>query len=158
MADLLELELSDLVEQAIVADLMLDAEIAAFLPRPHDYDKMKGGDDSGTEEVPYSITVTAEDRGDFGNAPAAGIKLVGVQIEVERNIAAENVKSLAAIAGRIGDRLPATQEESKSRHAAFSNNRLKVFGIMASETEKRSDIDLTRTRTIAREFVCAQIA
>jgi hypothetical protein len=29
---------------------------------------------------------------------------------------------------------------------------------MSNETERRLDVDLTRTRIIAREFLCAQIA
>jgi hypothetical protein len=162
-----EVELVDLVEASVIADLQLDAEIARCFPKEHDSPEMKGQDDpdhrqsdSPAEfvERDYSITVTAEDRGDYKGAPGAGIKIVGVSIEIQKNVGDGDNKFLPRLCSRISDRLPATQMEDKSRHQAFCNSRLLVYGIMSNEVERRNDVDLTRERVINREFLCAQIS
>jgi len=154
-----ELEVVDLVEAAIIADLQLDSLLALYV-RGHDFAGMKGGDDPSDptiDERLYTITVSAEDRGTFNGY--AGISIVAVTIEIQRNLADQDPNGLSKLASLIDCRLPATQLADQSRHQAFSNNRLKVFGIMPiTETETRSDQDLTRERTIARQFLCAQIA
>jgi hypothetical protein len=152
----------ELLEAAIISDLMLEPDLAERLPHPHDYAGMKGGDDEADDdERPYTITVSAEDHGDWKGAPGAGIKLVGVKIEVTQNVGADpstvGPKHLADLAEKVSDRMPATHLSDRSRHQAFCSARLAVYMIMAAEAEPRGDEDLTRTRTIARSFVCAQI-
>jgi hypothetical protein len=150
-----ELEIVDLVEAAIITDLALDSQLAPYL-RGHDDAGMKGGDDEpGTDELLYNITVSAEDRGQF-NYP--GIQLIGVTIDVQRNLEAPDRGGLGKLCSRIGTRLPATQLADQSRHQAFCNSRLKVHGIMGTETEKRYDQDLSRERSIVREFICSQLS
>lgn len=156
-----EVELVDLVEAAVIADLKIDSQIATHFPHEHDSAEMKGGDDLDRPEVPerdYAITVSAEDRGDFKGAPGSGMKLVGVTVSIQKNVGDGDTKFLPRLASRISDRLPATQIADQSRHQAFCTTRLHIWGIMASESERRTDVDLTRERVIAREFICAQIA
>lgn len=158
MSTNLDLEIVDLVEAAVIADLQLDSEIAPYI-RERDSQELKGGDDvedPAIDEQLFTVTVAAEDRGDFENYP--GISIVGVNIEIQRNFAEEDPQGLAKLAARIAARLPATHLADQSRHQAFCNSRLHVMGIMATETEKRSDQNLSRERTVARQFVCTQIA
>jgi hypothetical protein len=154
------MELPDLVEDSIIADLVLDAAIAVWNPEPHDGPNAKGGEGDpgeGDDQV-LLIVVSAEDRGDFGGVSGAGVKLIGVEIELTQNVGINpDTSIISGIAEKIADRLPATHLSDFSRHLAFCNKRLKVFRIESSETEATADIDLVRQRIIAREFLCAQI-
>jgi len=152
----------DLVEAAVIADLMLEPDLAERLPQPHDHPGMKGGDDDEDEdERPITITVSAQARGDWKGAPGTGIKLVAVRVEIAQNVGADpstaGPKKLGDLADKVSDRMPATHIAEHSRHQAFCGPRLAVYMILAGEAEPRDDEDLTRTRSITREFVCAQI-
>jgi len=154
------MELIDLVEDSIIADLMLDAAIAVWNPEPHDGPNAKGGEGDpgdGDDQV-LLIIVSAEDRGDFGGVSGAGVKSVGIEVELTQNVGINpDTSILSGIAEKIADRMPATHLLDFSRHLAFCNKRLKVFRIESSETEAIADIDLVRQRIVAREFLCAQV-
>jgi hypothetical protein len=156
------MELPDLAEAAVIADLNLDSAIARWAPTPHDGVNAKGagtGDPGDGDDQALLIVVTAEDRGDWGGAPGAGIKLVGIQIELQQNVGLNpDTTLLSGIAEKISDRLPATHLADFSRHLAFCTSRFKVFRIESVEPERISDVDLSRERIIAREFICAQVA
>jgi hypothetical protein len=156
------MELADLVEQAVIADYLLEPDLAERLPHPHDHPGMKGGDDEpDDDERPVTITVSSEDRGDWKGAPGTGIKLVTVTTEIAQNAGADPLtvgpKKLSNLAEKASDRMPATHLAELSRHQAFCNTRLQVFMILNSETEQRDDTDLTRTRRVIRDFVCIQL-
>jgi hypothetical protein len=105
-----------------------------------------------------TIVVSAEDRGDLDGATGAGIKILGLEIELTQNVGIDpDTDVLSNIAEKIADRLPATHLADYSRHMAFCTSELKVFGIQSSESERTTEIDLDRQRVITREFVCAQI-
>lgn len=153
-------ELTDIVEDSIIADLNLDPAIAVWNPEPHDGPNAKGGegDPGDGDDQLLIIVVSAEDRGDFAGAGGAGIKTIGIEIELTQNVGINpDTSVISAIAEKIADRLPATHLLDFSRHLAFCTKRLKVFRIEASETEKTIDIDLVRQRIVAREFICGQI-
>jgi len=154
------MELIDLVEDSIIADLLLDASIAVWNPEPHDGPNAKGGegDPGDGDDQALLIVVSAEDRGDFSGATGAGVKTIGIEIELTQNVGINPDTTLVSqVAEKIADRLPATHLSDFSRHLAFCNKRLKVFRIESSETEKTEDIDLVRQRIVCREFLCAQI-
>ena len=154
------MELIDLVEDSIIADLLLDAAIAVWNPEPHDGPNAKGGegDPGDGDDQALLIVVSAEDRGDFSGATGAGVKTIGIEIELTQNVGINPDTTLVSqVAEKIADRLPATHLSDFSRHLAFCTKRLKVFRIESSETEKTEDIDLVRQRIVAREFLCAQI-
>jgi hypothetical protein len=151
------MELPDLLEDAIIADLNLDPAIGMWNPEPHDGPNAKGGN-FGEDDQILLIVVSAEDRGDFDGASGAGLKIVGIEVELTQNVGVEPDTTLVSnIAEKIADRLPATHIFDNSRHLAFSTKRLKVYGIMAAETERTEDIDLVRQRIVTREFLCAQV-
>jgi hypothetical protein len=154
------MELTSLLEASIIADLNLDPQIAIWNPAPHDGPGAKGGGgEVGNDDQLILIVVSASDRGDFEGASGAGIKTVGVEIELTQNVGIDpDTSVLSTIAEKIADRLPATHLADFSRNNAFSSTRLKVFRIDSSETERMIDLDLNRQRIIAREFLCAQIA
>jgi hypothetical protein len=154
------MELTDLVENSIIADLNLDPTIATWNPTPHAGPNAKGGGSQvGDDDQLLLIVVSAEDRGDFPGAPGAGIKTIGVEIELTQNVGIDpDTTVLSTIAEKIAARLPATHLSDFSRASVFSTNRLKVFRIDSGETERTIDIDLVRQRIVAREFLCAQIA
>jgi len=154
------MELADLVETAVIADLNLDPQLARWNPQPHDNPNGKGtqGDPGQNDDQLLLIIVSATDRGDFDGVTGAGIKIVGVEIELVQNVGINaDTIILSQAAEKIADRLPATHLIDYSRHQAFSSNKLKVFRIEASENERAEDIDLVRQRVIAREFLCAQV-
>jgi hypothetical protein len=154
------MELSDLVEDSIIADLNLDPAIAVWNPEPHDGPNAKAGlsELSEGDDQLVLVVVSAEDRGDFDGASGAGIRVVGVEIELTQNVGINpDTSVVSGVAEKIADRLPATHLSDFSRHLAFCTNRLKVFRIESSETERTEDIDLVRQRIIAREFLCAQV-
>jgi hypothetical protein len=149
------MELASLVENAVIADLMLDPAIAVWNPLRHDEPGAKGGD---PDDRVLIIVISAEDRGDIDGVSGAGVKIVGLEIELTQNIGINpDTSVLSAVQEKIEDRLPATHLADYSRHLAFSTARLKVYGIQANETERTQDLDLTRQRIITRIFVCAQL-
>jgi hypothetical protein len=154
------MELTDLVEDSIIADLILDSAIALWNPEPHDGPNAKGGegDPGDGDDQALLIVVSAQDRGDFSGAPGAGVKTIGIEIELTQNVGINPDTTLVSqVAEKIADRLPATHLLDFSRHLAFCTKRLKVFRIESSETERTEDIDLVRQRIITREFLCAQV-
>lgn len=154
------MELTDLLEDSIIADLLLDPAIALWNPEPHDGPNAKGGegDPGDGDDQALIIVVSAEDRGDFSGAPGAGVKTLGIEIELTQNVGINPDTTLVStIAEKIADRLPATHLSDFSRHLAFCTKRLKVFRIESSETERVIDIDLVRQRIVTREFLCAQV-
>ena len=156
------MELTDLVEQAIVADFSQDDIISQYAAVPNDFSQVKS--DGTVPEFPFSVVINCTDRGDFQSCPGAGIKLVDVEITVEFNLGEETewagrVTLLSMLAERIDDRLAAASHdpEGTAINNRFVRRGLKVFGILAEKPKMRSNIDLSRERVITREFVCAQI-
>jgi hypothetical protein len=154
------MELPDLVEDSIIADLNLDPAIAVWNPEPHDGPNAKGGEGDpgdGDDQV-LLIVVSATDRGDFDGAAGIGVKIVGIEIELTQNVGMNpDTTIISGIAEKIADRLPATHLADFSRHQAFCTSKLKVFRIDSSEVERTEDIDLVRQRIVTREFLCAQV-
>jgi hypothetical protein len=152
------MDLASLVENAVIADLMLDPAIAIWNPLSHDEPGAKGGNLGENDDRVLIIVISAEDRGDFDGVSGAGVKIVGLEIELTQNIGINpDTTVLSAVQEKIEDRLPATHIFDYSRHLAFSTARLKVYGINSSETERTQDLDLTRQRIVTRIFVCAQL-
>jgi hypothetical protein len=152
------MELASLVEDAVIADLMLDPAIGMWNPLSHDNPSPKGGDLGENDDQLLIIVVSTDDRGDFDGVSGAGIKIVGLEIELTQNVGINpDTSVLSAIHEKIEDRLPATHLADYSRHLAFSTSKLKVFGINSSEIERTQDIDLVRQRIVTREFLCAQV-
>ena len=154
------MELASLVENAVLADLMLDPAIGMWNPKGHDDPGGKGsqGDPGENDDSLLTIIVSTEDRGDFDGASGVGIKIVALEIELTQNVGINpDTSVLSAIHERIEDRLPATHFADYSRHLAFSTSKLKVYGIMAPEIERTEDIDLARARIVTRQFLCAQV-
>jgi hypothetical protein len=152
------MELASLVEDAVIADLMLDPAIAVWNPLSHDEPGAKGGNLGENDDRVLIIAVSAEDRGDIVGASGAGIKTIGLEIELTQNIGINpDTTVLSGVHEKIEDRLPATHLADYSRHLAFSTSRLKVYGIESSEIERTQDLDLTRQRVVTRILVCAQV-
>jgi hypothetical protein len=152
------MELASLVEDAVIADLMLDPAIGIWNPQGHDNPNAKGGELGENDDQLLLIVVSTEDRGDFDGASGAGIKIVGLEIELTQNVGINpDTSVLSTIQEKIEDRLPATHFADYSRHLAFSTQKLKVYGIMAPEIERTQDIDLARQRIVTRQFLCAQV-
>jgi hypothetical protein len=152
------MELASLVEDSVIADLMLDPAIAVWNPLSHDEPGAKGGDPGTIDDRILIIVVSAEDRGDFDGVSGAGVKIVGLEIELTQNVGINpDTSVLSGVQEKIEDRLPATHLADYSRHLAFSTGKLKVFRIESSETERTEDLDLTRQRIVTRIFVCAQL-
>jgi hypothetical protein len=152
------MELASLVEDAVLADLSQDPAIGMWNPQGHDDPGAKGGDFGENDDQLLIIIVSTEDRGDFDGVSGAGIKIVGLEIELTQNVGINpDTSVLSAIQEKIEDRLPATHLSDYSRHLAFSTQKLKVYGIMAPEIERTQDIDLARQRIVTREFLCAQV-
>jgi hypothetical protein len=152
------MDLSSLVENAVIADLMLDPGIALWNPLSHDDPNAKGGEFGENDDRILLIVVSALDRGDFDGVSGAGIKIVAIEIELTQNVGINpDTTALDLVHEKIEDRLPATHLSDYSRASAFSTSRLKVFGILSSENERIEELDLTRQRIVTREFLCAQI-
>jgi hypothetical protein len=151
------MELIDLVEQSVVSDLLQDSLLASYNPRKRDDAFLIEGD-ATSDPPPYTITVTAEDRGDHRQIPGAGLKLIGLEVEITCNLlAAQNTTLMGELAGRVDDRLPAFSidtPEAEDVLNRLSNYRVKVAQINADTVEKGFHRDLARTRVITREFVC----
>jgi hypothetical protein len=154
------MEITDQLEEAIIADLIKDPAIALWNPEPHDGPNAKGGNgEFVNDDQLLLIVVSAENRGDLAGTTGAGIKLINVEIELTQNVGIEpDTTVLSNVAEKIGDRLLATHLVDFSRHLAFSTNRIKVLGILADETDRTTDIDLNRQRMVSRQFVCLQMA
>jgi hypothetical protein len=153
------MELAGLVEDAVIADLVRDPAIAVWNPETHDWAGDKGGEFGENDDRILLIVVSAEDRGDFDGVTGAGIKIIGLEIELTQNVGINaDTSVLSSVHEKIEDRLPATHLADYSRHQAFSTQRLKVFRIEASETERTEDLDLTRQRIVTRQFLCAQVS
>jgi hypothetical protein len=153
------MELTDLVEQAILADFLNDDLLSRYAPVVHD-------DSSPPNQQPYAFSITANDRGDFQGAPGTGIKMIALQIEIQYNLGVEaerepRTDELAKIAERIGDRLPSIShdlQQARDVLQRLSSAQIKVFLISADETETRTNLVLTRSRIVTRELICARIA
>jgi hypothetical protein len=153
------MEIASLVENAVLADLELDPKIAVWNPLGHDEPGAKGGEFGENDDRILLIVVSAENRGDFDGVSGAGLKIVAVEIELTQNVGINSDTTvLSDVHEKIEDRLPATHIFDNSRHLAFSSSRLKVYGIMAAETERTEDIDQTRQRIVTRQFLCAQVS
>jgi hypothetical protein len=153
------MEIASLVENAVIADLELDPKIAVWNPLGHDEPDAKGGGFGENDDRILLIVVSAEDRGDFDGVTGAGIKIIGLEIELTQNVGINaDTSVLSSVHEKIEDRLPATHLADYSRHQAFSTQRLKVFRIEASETERTEELDLTRQRIVTRQFLCAQVS
>ncbi len=159
------MELIDLVDEKIVADFRTVPLLAQYEPRKRDSAEDKEGEDEDNP-LPYSVTIASEDRGDFKQAPGMGIKLIGLEITIEYNLGSETDRAartalLVQLAEAVGNRLPTTlydTQEARDVLNRLSTSKLRVFLIASDESEKRTDLDLTRTRIITRELICAQIA
>lgn len=150
------MEITDLLENAIIADLTKDPAIALWNPQPHDAANAEG--DFANDDQLVLIVVSAENRGDFDGISGAGVKIIGIEIELTQNVGIDpDTSVLSNVAEKIEDRLPATHLSDFSRHLAFSTSRVKVFRIEGSELNRTTDIDLNRQRIVARQFLCAQI-
>jgi hypothetical protein len=152
------MELASLIENAVLADLLLDPGIAVWNPVTHDWASGKGGNLGENEDRVLLIVVSAIDRGDFDGVSGAGLKIIGLEIELTQNVGINaDTSVLSSVQEKIEDRLPATHISDNSRHQAFCTQRVKVYGILASEPERREDLDLTRQAIVTREFLCAQV-
>src|SRR6266536_1488484 len=126
------MELIDLVEQAVVADFLTDALLSQYNPEKHD------DPDVQPEDKPYAFAVTAEDRGDYPALPGAGLKIVGVEIQIDYNMGADDERgiradSLSKVAERAGDRLAPTTYDTDTSRAILnrlSSAQVKIFGSM----------------------------
>ncbi len=155
------MELVDLLEDAIISDFRKDADLTLYPLHRHDHGGAKSGDNiQGQEEARATLTVTAKDQGDL--KPGSGIRKVGVEVEVRFNGAADNFDFtlLGKIADKVSGRLqPSTTiAGATSREGAFTNDSVKVFGILSSEASPRENSQLERIRVIARTFIAAQLA
>lgn len=162
------MSITQLVELAVITDLEENETLRALTPKHRDHDGRLGGDDNAeTDEARITIAVSAIDQGEFHQG--SGIRKILVQIELRSNALAEDATAaeLDSLAEIVTDRVQPSstfpghspREGSSARiESYFSNANLKVFGIQAASPEPREMEDLIRVRTIARTFICAQLA
>ncbi len=160
------MELTDLLEQTIIADFKLDASLASYPLHRHDYGGAKSDDDqTGTEEAKATISVTARDNGEFKTG--SGIRKVGVEVEVRFNGAEDDnaFTLLRDISEKVSDRLQPSSnvafaggKQISGRESAYSNDSVKTFGILAVDATQRIDAKMERVRVIARTFIASQLA
>jgi hypothetical protein len=158
------MELIDLVEDSVVALLSADATLGQYTPRKREDTGLIEGQDV-LPPPDYSVTVTAESRGDFKAYPGVGIKLVGVEVELLCNLGPDDERAtratvLGQLAGAVDDLLPAASLDSPDARAllnSLSTGSLAVFLVNADSIEKYFHRDMSRTRIVTRELVCAQV-
>jgi hypothetical protein len=154
--------ITTLVENAIIADLLLDSTLAQFTIVPHDETAQK---DPTAAANPHAlvIVVTAFDWGDFSWTWGAGIRTIHVEVEINMSITEKNYGlELDQIVDLISTRLqPSTTIAGVTNRDFSVPGSLKVFGILdQSIKDLRNDLDKegVRQRIIERTFVAAQLA
>lgn len=148
------------LEDSIIADFMRDPIVSAQIIRKHDYGLAIAGDQNPQDpEAPAVIIVTGMDRGEY--KMGSGIRRMGVEVEVRVNGQADgfNGTLLDQLASAIKFRLMATPNvQATGRENTFSQNGIKVFGIMNGEPTQRTESGLERIRTVSVEFIASQVA
>lgn len=156
------ISLKKAVEDSVIADLNKDNVLRGLNIRAHDYPKSKAGDDAPlAEEQKSTLTVTADDQGEFHFG--TGIHKIRVTVEIRANGAADQFSGtlLDDLDSRVNLRLQVSSPTLDAngnqigRENAFSNSGLKVFGIQA-DPGTRTNQQLERIRTIGRVFVACQ--
>lgn len=156
------MELTDLVEQAIVGVFANDSLLSQFVAASSSSTVV----DVATTALPppnYLISVMAVDAGDFTQVPGMGIKLVDVEVTVTVNLgtastAAGQTQTLSMLCERVDGLLGAAQHDPEGSDiiSQFVAPGLLIYGITAQKPRQHSHIDLTRQRIITREFICTQ--
>lgn len=148
------------LEDSVISDFMRDPVLSPQVIRKHDYGQAIAGDQNPQDpEAPAVIIVTGTDRGEY--KMGSGIRRMGMEIEVRVNGQADgfNGTLLDQLASAIKFRLMASPfVTATGRENTFSQNGIKVFGVLNGEQTQRTESGLERIRTVSVEFIASQVA
>jgi hypothetical protein len=154
-------DLTTLVENAIIDDLLLDPYLSGFNIVPHDETEHKDTSDSPGNAHQVVVVVTALDWGDFVGTYGAGIRNIKVEVEINVSVSEPDYGVvLGQIVEKVSMRLQPSTTLAGVTNRDFSTNDLKVYGILDSQIkDERNDLDKdgTRQRIVERTFVAAKI-
>ncbi len=156
------MSIESLLEDSIITDFMRDPVLQQQAIRKHDYGGAIGGDDNPLAPEDTSvIVVTAIDRGEY--RMGSGIRNLNVDVLIRVNGEADNFDGTLlddltdAVRGRLQPRVIVTGGISGGE-ITFSQNGIKVFGIMNSDVTTRTEQGLERIRTVPATFIVARVA